>query len=114
MVFDIFLELNIMDGDFRATSDISVVAALRLRKGLCSGHEQGMVVAHRGLLPEGTTPQQHVCRLPQMNRGLWRLKFWHRISWAFEAPASNTDRVSLSVKWGVLGSDVMYYVGVCG
>lgn len=51
---DRFLELNIVDGDFGATSDISVVPDLRVRKGLCSEHEHSMVVAHRALLLEGT------------------------------------------------------------
>lgn len=61
---DNFLELNIMGGDFGATSDISVVAALRLRKGLCLGHKCGIVVAHRLLLLEGTSLWQQVNLLP--------------------------------------------------
>ena len=53
---DSFLELNVMDGDFRATSDISgsyEVTDLRNRKGLCWGHEHDRVVAHRGLSAAG-------------------------------------------------------------
>lgn len=60
-----------MGGDFGATSDISVVPALRLRKELCSEHEHSMVVAHRALLLEGTSLQQQVSRLPQMAMGAW-------------------------------------------
>lgn len=60
-----------MDGDFGATSDVSVVTALRLKKGPCSGHEHGTLVAHRGLLLEGTSLQQHVSLLPQMATGAW-------------------------------------------
>jgi len=60
-----------MDGDFGAISDISVVTALRVRKGLCSGHENSVMVAHRALLLEGTSLRQQVSLLPQMATGAW-------------------------------------------